>query len=88
MISASVAKMIGGMQMPNNEKMLQQWLANQEQHAFELGVAYACEHIHNKCSRESMPILVSQGDTTFYISMKELVEAINETKRGAKDDNR
>lgn len=71
----------------SDEEMLNKWLSNQKQHAFELGVAYACEHIHNKCSHAAMPILVSQGDTTFYISIAELLDAINETKRGAKDDN-
>lgn len=56
---------------------LRSWLADKEDIAFRNGVKWACENILNKCDRESMPVLLSQGDDTFYVSMQEVNEIIN-----------
>lgn len=59
-----------------DEKMLEKWLSNKENKAFENGIKYACEEIVCRCERQSMPILLSDGDDNFYISMEEIKEII------------
>lgn len=61
----------------SDEEMLKKWLSNKENEAFLSGVKWACEQMLNKCDRQSMPILLSEGDDNFYISMEEVKKAIN-----------
>lgn len=52
-----------------NKEMLEKWLSNIEEDAFQQGIKYACEKILNSCKAESMPILLSDEDNTFYVSI-------------------
>ena len=75
--------------MENNkmkdEEMLKKWLSNKENKAFENGIVYACEKILNRCKSESMPILLSKGNNTFYVSINEIEEIIEQLKAGGKE---
>ena len=63
-----------------NEEMLKKWLSEKEDKAFENGVNYACRRILGRCKSESMPILFSKNNNTFYISINE-IEEIEQVKK-------
>ena len=58
--------------------MLKKWLSNVQEDSFQKGMKYACEKILNRCKAESMPILLSVGDDSFYISIDEIKTIIKE----------
>ena len=68
-----------------DEEMLKKWLSKKEDKAFENGIVYACEKILNRCKSESMPILLSKGNNTFYVSINEIEEIIEQLKAGGKE---
>ena len=68
-----------------DEEMLKKWLSKKEDKAFENGIVYVCEKILNRCKSESIPILLSKGDNTFYVSINEIEEIIEQLKAGGKE---
>jgi len=61
-----------------DSEMLEKWLSNIKEEHFQMGIKYACEKILNRCETESMPILLSQGDDSFYVSIDEIQTIIKE----------
>lgn len=64
-----------------DEEMLKKWLIDKEEKAFDNGVDYACKRILNRCKSESIPILFSENNNTFYISINEIEEIIEQIKK-------
>ena len=63
-----------------DEEMLKKWLFDKEEKAFENGVKFASEKIFNLCNAMSMPVCLSMGDNTFYVSINEIKEIIEQIK--------
>ena len=63
-----------------DEEMLKKWLSDKEEKAFENGVKFASEKIFNLCNDMSMPVCISMGDDTFYVSINEIKEIIEQIK--------
>lgn len=63
-----------------DDEMLKKWLENKEEKAFENGVKYASEKILTLCNALSMPVCLSMGDDTFYVSVEELKENLKDMK--------
>lgn len=66
-----------------DDEMLKKWLSDKEEKAFENGIKFACEKILNKCNAVAMPVCLSIRDSTFYVSIdeiKEIIEQINNDK--------
>lgn len=66
-----------------DDEMLKKWLLNKEEKAFENGIKFACEKFLNKCNAAAMPVCLSIRDSTFYVSIdeiKEIIEQINNDK--------
>ena len=66
-----------------DDEMLKKWLLNKEEKAFENGIKFACEKFLNKCNATAMPVCLSIRDSTFYVSIdeiKEIIEQINNDK--------
>lgn len=61
-----------------DNEMLEKWLSNVKEDSFQMGIKYACEKILSRCKAESMPILLSDGDDNFYISIDELKTIIKQ----------
>lgn len=59
-----------------DEEMLKKWLSNKEEKAFEKGIKYASENIFNSCNAMSMPVCLSMGDDTLYVSVEEIKNII------------
>ena len=71
------------MNTTDDDEMLKKWLSNKEEKAFENGIKFACEKIFNKCNAAAMPVCLSIRDSTFYVSIeeiKEIIEQINNDK--------
>ena len=60
-----------------DEEMLKKWLSNKEEKAFENGIKFASEKIFNLCNAMSMPVCLSVGDDTLYVSIEEIKKIIN-----------
>lgn len=60
-----------------DDEMLKKWLSNKEEKAFENGVKFASEKIFNLCNAMSMPVRLSVGDDTLYVSIEEIKKIIN-----------
>lgn len=65
--------------MTDNE-MLKKWLSNKEEKAFENGIKFASEKIFNLCNAMSMPVCLSVGDDTLYVSVDEIKKIINDVQ--------
>ena len=76
-VKFSVEMEIETMSKTDND-MLKKWLSNVQEDSFQKGMKYACEKILNRCKAESMPILLSVGDDSFYISIDEIKTIIKE----------
>ena len=63
-----------------DKEMLKKWLSDKEEKAFENGVKFASEKIFNLCNAMSMPVCLSVGDDTFYVSINEIKEIIEQIK--------
>ncbi len=66
-----------------DNKIIEPILENKEEKAFENGIKFACEKIFNKCNAVAMPVCLSIRDSTFYVSIdeiKEIIEQINNDK--------
>ena len=61
-----------------DDEMLKKWLSNKEGKAFDNGVKFASEKIFNLCSAMSMPVCLSVGDDTLYVSIEEIKKIIND----------
>ena len=71
------------MNTTNDDEILKKWLSNKEEKTFENGIKFACEKILNKCNAVAMPVCLSIRDSTFYVSIdeiKEIIEQINNDK--------
>ena len=60
-----------------DDEMLKKWLSNKEEKAFENGIKFASEKIFNLCNAMSMPVRLSVGDDTLYVSIEEIKKIIN-----------
>ena len=56
-----------------------------EEKAFKNGVKFASEKIFNLCNAMSMPVCLSMGDDTFYVSINEIKEIIEQIKEMERD---
>ena len=63
-----------------DEEMLKKWLSNKEEKAFEEGIKFASEKIFNLCNAMSMPVCLSVGDDTLYVSVEEIKKIINDVQ--------
>ena len=63
----------------SNHDMINNWLSDIKEEAFQQGIKYASEKILNNCKAESMPILLSSGDDAFYVSV-DIIENIIKIK--------
>ena len=63
-----------------DDEMLKRWLSNKEEKAFENGVKFASEKIFNLCNSMSMPVCLSIGDNTFYVSIEDIKNIINDVQ--------
>lgn len=63
-----------------DEEILKKWLSDKEEKAFENGVKFASKKILNLCNAMSMPVCLSKGDDTFYVSINEIKEIIEQIK--------
>ena len=63
-----------------DEEMLKKWLSDKEEKAFENGVKFASEKIFNLCNAMSMPVCLSMGDDTLYVSVEEIKKIINDVQ--------
>ena len=63
-----------------DDEMLKKWLSNKEEKAFENGVKFASEKIFNLCNAMSMPVCLSGGDDTFYVSVEDIKNIINDVQ--------
>ena len=68
-----------------DEEMLKKLLSDKEEKAFENGVKFASEKIFNLCNAMSMPACLSMGDDTFYVSINEIKEIIEQIKKMESD---
>ena len=68
-----------------DEEMLKKLLSGKEEKAFENGVKFASEKIFNLCNAMSMPVCLSMGDDTFYVSINEIKEIIEQIKEMESD---
>ena len=60
-----------------DDEMLKKWLSNKEEKVFENGIKFASEKIFNLCNTMSMPVCLSMGDDTLYVSIEEIKKIIN-----------
>ena len=60
-----------------DDEMLKKWISNKEEKAFENGIKFASEKIFNLCNAMSMPVCLSVGDDTLYVSIEEIKKIIN-----------
>ena len=60
-----------------DEEMLKKWLSDKEEKAFENGIKFAAEKIFTECNAMSMPVCLSLGDDSFYVSVEEIKNIIN-----------
>lgn len=63
-----------------DDEMLRKWLSNKEEKAFESGIKYASEKIFNLCNAMSMPVCISMGDDSLYVSVEEIKNIIKDIK--------
>ena len=63
-----------------DDEMLKKWLSNKEEEAFENGIKFASEKIFNLCNAMSMPVCLSVGDDTLYVSVDEIKKIINDVQ--------
>lgn len=63
-----------------DDEMLKKWLSNKEEKAFENGIKFASEKIFNLCNAMSMPVCLSVGDGTLYVSVDEIKKIINDVQ--------
>ena len=61
-----------------DEEMLKKWLSDKEEKAFENGVKFASEKIFNLCNAMSMPVCLSMGDDSLYVSVEEIKNIIKD----------
>lgn len=61
-----------------DDEMLKKWLSNKEEKAFENGIKYASEKIFNLCNAMSMPVCLSIGDDSLYVSVEEIKNIIKD----------
>lgn len=61
-----------------DDEMLKKWLSNKEEKAFENGIKYASEKIFNSCNAMSMPVCLSMGDDSLYVSVEEIKNIIKD----------
>lgn len=55
-------------------------LKSKEEKAFENGVKFASEKIFNLCKCMSMPVCISMGDDTFYVSIEDIKSIVNDVQ--------
>lgn len=63
-----------------DDEMLKRWLSNKEEKAFNNGVKFASEKIFNLCNGMSAPVCLSMGDDTFYASIEDIKNIINDVQ--------
>lgn len=61
-----------------DDEMLKKWLSDKEEKAFENGIKYTSEKIFNSCKAMSMPVRLSMGDDSLYVSMEEIEDIIKD----------
>ena len=68
------------MSLMTDDEMLKKWLSNKEEKAFENGIKFASKKIFNLCNAMSMPVCLSVGDDTLYVSVDEIKKIINDVQ--------
>ena len=63
-----------------DDEMLKKWLSNKEEKAFDNGVKFASKKIFNLCNAMSMPVCLSMGDDTLYVSIEDIKNIISDVQ--------